>query len=177
MEQIVSAEASITVILNQLVQGDVFMVEVVRFFAIGAIFIIAAVAFVSLVVNVRFIRVSGKLFFIESILAGTVSWTVNQMISFAVWRARPFAAYPDAILSFVDKSPLTKSFPSDHAAVAMSLAVVIYLWSPRAGMWFMLLAVLIGIARIFAGIHYPSDIIAGLFIGALVGYGIHKLFT
>lgn len=109
-------------------------------------------------------------------MVGTAAWMINQLISLFYWRKRPFAFSPDDIHLLVSKDIFSKSFPSDHAAVAMSLAMIIFLWSPRVGIWFVILAALIGVARIFAGVHYPSDVIIGLMLGAIIGWFIHRFF-
>ena len=62
------------------------------------------------------------------------------------------------------------SFPSGHATFFMALAFSIYFLHKKIGYWFMLAALLIGMARIAAGVHYPVDILAGFGLGALVAY-------
>ena len=62
-----------------------------------------------------------------------------------------------------------QSFPSDHAtaAFAFALAALVFL-SRRWGVALFLLALLIGFARVYAGVHYPGDI-AGSLLAAVVG--------
>jgi len=61
------------------------------------------------------------------------------------------------------------SFPSDHAVLFFTLATGIYLVSRRLG-WLMYLytAVFIGLPRVYLGIHYPSDILAGALLGVAI---------
>jgi undecaprenyl-diphosphatase len=65
-----------------------------------------------------------------------------------------------------------QSFPSDHttAAFGIALAVLVFL-SWRWGAALFLVAVLIGFARIYDGIHYPLDIV-GAFVAAVIGVGL-----
>ncbi len=60
------------------------------------------------------------------------------------------------------------SFPSDHAALFFALATGIYLVSRRMG-WLVYLytAVVIALPRVYLGIHYPSDILAGALLGVV----------
>ncbi|MGH3745724.1 MAG: phosphatase PAP2 family protein [Mycobacteriales bacterium] len=68
-----------------------------------------------------------------------------------------------------------QSFPSDHATAAFGLALAALAFlSWRWGAVLFVLALLIGFARVYVGIHYPGDI-GGGFLAALVGVGIIAL--
>ena len=58
------------------------------------------------------------------------------------------------------------SFPSDHAALFFCLATILFFISRRAGVLALLHAfVLVCLTRVYLGIHYPTDILAGILIG------------
>ena len=59
-------------------------------------------------------------------------------------------------------------FPSQHAAVFSALAVSLFFINRRAGYFAMLLAVVIGAARVMAGVHTPLDILGGFILGTLI---------
>ena len=61
------------------------------------------------------------------------------------------------------------SFPSNHAACSSVIATVIFFINPTLGIFLIICSVITGISRVIAGIHYPSDIVAGWSIGALFG--------
>jgi len=67
------------------------------------------------------------------------------------------------------------AFPSDHATFFMALAVAIFFINKKAGLIFLVLALLIGIARIVVGVHFPVDILGGFALGALVAYLAKKI--
>ena len=69
-----------------------------------------------------------------------------------------------------------QSFPSGHAAIFFAIAMAIYFFNKKLGIVFFIGAVLIGFARIFTGIHWPSDVLAGAIIGIISGIIIIKLF-
>ena len=91
----------------------------------------------------------------------------TQVIWFSYFRPRPFVFH--SVFQYI--SPMTNnSFPSGHAAFFFGLATVVYLFNKKIGYWFLTGAFLISIARIFAGIHYPSDILVGAAIGIFTGW-------
>ena len=82
-------------------------------------------------------------------------------------RARPFAEQPDTG-PLLAHSP-GRSFPSRHVASAVAMAIIVHPTAPLAGRLMALIAVGLGLGRIRAGLHYPSDVLAGVALGALVG--------
>jgi undecaprenyl-diphosphatase len=96
-----------------------------------------------------------------SLLVGLVPFV--QGLKMLVGRVRP-----DAAGALVDL-PASASFPSGHAFGALLVAGLaawaVHRVSPRAGAWFALvggvLALLVGVSRVYLGVHWPSDVAAG----------------
>ena len=83
-----------------------------------------------------------------------------------VHRPRPFQAHRVIHPLYAVHS---SSFPSGHAATAFAGAVIVSYLAPRAAPFFLTLATAIAFSRIYVGVHYPADVIAGAAIGATVG--------
>lgn len=115
-----------------------------------------------------------KIIFLARVgLAVLIGLGVNALIAYFYWRARPFTVLGfDALIS---KSPLDKSFPSDHAVVAWAAATVAFLYNKTSGYLVITAAILIGLGRVLAGVHYVSDVLVGGGIGVAVGYVVFKI--
>ncbi len=82
-------------------------------------------------------------------------------------RARP--ALADPTVQTVVATPHTPSFPSGHAATAFAAATAIGVVCPRLRWPLIGLAALVGLSRVYLGVHYGLDVLAGAVLGILVG--------
>ncbi len=84
-------------------------------------------------------------------------------------RARPFE-----LLQYTPPFPeISASFPSGHATFFFALAMMVYLHDRTHAWIFIISAICISIARVIAGVHFPSDITAGAIIGCSVSLGVY----
>jgi undecaprenyl-diphosphatase len=85
-------------------------------------------------------------------------------------RVRP--ALADPAIDALAATPDSASFPSGHAAVAFAAAVAVGVVHRRA-LWPLLgLAAVVALSRVYLGVHYWSDVVAGGALGALAGYAV-----
>jgi len=99
--------------------------------------------------------------------SGCLAWILAYVLKYLFHTLRPFDAF-SSVHSLVPESGF--AFPSGHATFFMALAVAIFFLHKKAGYTFMFFALLIGIARIIAGVHFPVDILGGFVLGGLVSY-------
>jgi undecaprenyl-diphosphatase len=88
------------------------------------------------------------------------------------FRPRPYVTFPQ-VLPQVNRlfyQPTVSSFPSYPAALTFAFAFGIWLQNKKVGLVLFGLAALMSLARIYVGVHYPSDIVAGAAIGIVVTY-------
>ncbi|HEY3363722.1 MAG TPA: phosphatase PAP2 family protein [Symbiobacteriaceae bacterium] len=116
-----------------------------------------------------------------------VAGVLEAVIKVLVRRPRPPLTLPD--VHVIGAVPNSFSFPSGHALTAFAAATVLlmavqYRKDPRqrplAPAWLgwtaMILAAAVGFSRVYVGVHYPSDVLAGAAMGWLVGRGAWRLF-
>jgi membrane-associated phospholipid phosphatase len=114
--------------------------------------------------------------------AGAV--VLSQAIPFGlkhiINRPRPYLAQPYLFTGKVDETG--SSFPSAHASMAFATATALSINFPK---WYVIVpaysyAAMVGYARMYQGVHYPSDVLAGALIGsgsAILTHKLNRLFN
>lgn len=128
-------------------------------------FLIIAVAFILLSLNGW--KEKYRYFSLISLSLILSRGVLTELIRFFWHRPRPFA-----VLDFTPLIGQTNqgAFPSGHAAFYFALILPVFLIDKKWGGYLAAGALLIGIARIFVGIHWPADILGGMVIAALSFY-------
>jgi len=112
--------------------------------------------------------------FAEGALAVILSrGLVAEIIGVLYHEERPF--------SFYQLTPLITetgwSFPSGHAAWFFAMAMTVWYLNKKWGGWFFLLAAVNAIARIYVGVHWPLDVVAGAVIGVVCAIVVHAILA
>ncbi len=113
--------------------------------------------------------------YLVALMTGIAGWSMQFFIALVFFFQRPFA-----LLGFnplISHNPIDSSFPSGHASFLFGMAfyylLTKYESSPNlrikkwVGWGFLLIASLVSFARIYAGVHWPLDIVGGMFTGLL----------
>jgi len=108
---------------------------------------------------------------VRALLASGLALAVNQAISLAWSRPRPFAAHPGQVHVLLSH-PADASFPSDHVAAAAAIAILVLSVRRGLGLATLLVALAVGYARVFVGDHYPGDVVGGALVGVLAGVAL-----
>lgn len=100
------------------------------------------------------------------LISVSASAIVANILKYSLDMPRPYELYP-----FIEKLSTggSPSFPSGHTADAFAFAIALGLIYPK---WYfifpaILWALLVGCSRMWLGVHFPSDVLAGAFIGSV----------
>lgn len=109
---------------------------------------------------------------LEMLLAALLSrGIVTEAFRYFFIQERPFDLYGTEALIHQTGS----SFPSGHTSFLFAVAGVLFLYNRKWGAWYLILAALIGLARIFVGVHWPFDILGGIIVGLASAWAIRRL--
>jgi membrane-associated phospholipid phosphatase len=106
--------------------------------------------------------------------SGVFAWVLAHFLKVLFHTPRPFIEF-SSVHNLISETGY--AFPSGHATFYMGLAVAIFLTHKKAGYWFMFFALLVGLARIITGVHFPVDILGGFILGAGIAYLVKSLYN
>lgn len=103
-------------------------------------------------------------------LAGILALLINVIIAHYWYRARPFAVLPHGTFTQLIPHSADSSFPSDHASGSFAFAAASWGRAPRWTQWtFTGVAIVVMFARVYVGVHWPTDVLASFVIGMIAG--------
>lgn len=138
----------------------------------------AIILFPSLALIPRFhkhLKKNLELFIFTFVSASIARFIITESIRRIYSRPRPFAVLTE-INQLVDNvhqifnNISTSSFPSGHASLAFAAATSVYFYYPKTSILFFLAAFSIGMGRVAAGVHWPSDILGGAVVGIITAF-------
>ena len=120
---------------------------------------------------------SGVSFLLTGLFVFAIELPVYVFLKRTIKRDRPCDRFADVIPQITPSDKF--SLPSGHAAAAFVFATVLSYYYPALMLPAYTLASLIALARVFLGVHYPTDILAGALLGlisAVIGLNLIELF-
>jgi undecaprenyl-diphosphatase len=88
----------------------------------------------------------------------------TEIIRYFFYRPRPFVDLP---INLLIPAPDSASFPSGHAAFYSAIAFYVFFKDKKIGIFALICAFLISLGRVFVGVHWPIDTLAGFVVGLI----------
>ena len=102
-----------------------------------------------------------------------IAIVISESISAIYVRQRPFVT--DSQVHLLVPHSADGGMPSHHLVFMAALAASVYYYDRRSAIFFAVLTLITGMARVVAGIHYPTDILVGALIGVAIVYLYHRV--
>lgn len=94
-----------------------------------------------------------------------LAYLASETVKVLVTELRPCHNFTEPTIAACPRAS-DWSWPSNHATIAVAIAVAVLTMSPRLGLLSLPIAVMIGISRVVVGVHYFHDVVAGALLGA-----------
>ncbi|MFA7201954.1 MAG: phosphatase PAP2 family protein [Candidatus Paceibacterota bacterium] len=161
-----SLDIAIFHFLNQCAHISPLLDGVILFFAEYYVGIIVLVFLINIYTMQKSKKDRFKILLFTLGITGIARFGVMSIIHIWVQRLRPFLELGTPHLFIVNSF----SFPSGHTTFVFALATVSWYYHQKMSYFIYASGLCIGIARIMAGVHYPSDIIGGVVVGIVSAY-------
>ncbi len=94
-----------------------------------------------------------------------IAFLLIKLIHLILFEPRPFVTFN--LLPIVSESADSASFPSRHVTMAAVVAFAYTYFKSKWALFFLFIMLLIGVSRVYVGVHYPLDIVGGFTVGAI----------
>lgn len=161
--------------LHSLAHQSIFLDWLIVFCAVTLSYIVIALVAIFLLLHkdgkfnyrIPFEQIINKTKEIATVFSISVlSWFIASLLKGFILAPRPFMVFENFRPLFVHGG--MDSFPSGHAMFFGALATSVFFYHKRLGAFLFVLAIIISLARVVSGIHYPIDIFFGLLFGVVV---------
>jgi undecaprenyl-diphosphatase len=108
-----------------------------------------------------------------AIMAG-ISGIISRLVVGEAFKAWYFHPRPFIVLGTSHLIPESgNSFPSGHTIFLFGVSTTVYMYNKPLGIALLIISALVGIARIYTGVHWPGDILGGAVMGVIIGWATY----
>jgi undecaprenyl-diphosphatase len=139
--------------------------SIMKFAASDLIYVAVVIVALAFLIPGRWAAIARRRGAVAATLSAGLALLVAVVVAHIVDRARPFVSHPGKAHLLVAHAR-DAGFPSEHATGAFGLAMGMCLYCPPLGVLLFVIAAVIAFSRVYVGVHYPADVIAGALLGA-----------
>lgn len=122
-----------------------------------------------------FLQLKNKIKEISFILFSSFfAWVIATILKYFIFSPRPFLYFENVRPLFLHGG--FDSFPSGHATFFSALAISLFLRHKRIGIIYIFVTLIVSLARVASGVHFPIDILAGWILGTLIALIFNLIF-
>ncbi|MDR2426637.1 MAG: glycosyltransferase family 39 protein [Endomicrobium sp.] len=133
-----------------------------------------------LIISIAIMWTSDKKHFWTDIMLMTSVLVTSALIVYFMKayfeRPRPLSVFGDENVNVFYETVHKNSFPSGHTNTVFAVCTVMYMLVKKYWYWYIIFAFGMGFERIYVGSHFPSDVLTGAAIGAMIAYVMVRLF-
>ena len=123
------------------------------------------------VLIISFLIIGNRVLGVQLLVGLVLAYVVTSIIRLIYFRRRPDNEQYHNVIGKIDAS----SFPSLHAMRAGVLAAILSFWFSQLAIIFVLCAIAVAASRVATRRHYVSDVVVGLILGAVIGFGVRLI--
>ncbi len=153
--------SSTVLTLNQFATSSEFVEYIVWLSADILIIILISLGSICLIRDKKISRGLRHLFVV--VFAGLFAWAISEVINYVFPSFRPFIELENIKPLFT--VGMNDSYPSGHTAFIFGFTTMLIFFRKKSGFIFLFFALLVGVARVAAGVHWPIDIFGGMLLG------------
>ncbi|AIJ06145.1 lipoprotein B [Methanocaldococcus bathoardescens] len=130
--------------------------------------IISKTVYPLIAITILIILIKNRKFGIKLISILFLAVIILFSLKYLINEPRPYLVLENVhLLCYEGNEP---SFPSGHTTLAFTLATSLLYYSRKIGLLFLIWAIFVAYSRVYVGVHYPFDVLAGIIIGIVCGY-------
>jgi len=173
-----SLDYKLLILINSFAYKSWWLDHIAIFFAIYAEYILVGIVLIYLLIgrNNKVEHKRNKIMVFFALVAALIArFGLGSLIHYFYFKLRPFAAHPDVVNLLIKYNETSDSFPSGHTLFFFAMASSVYFIHKKTGIFLLIASFFVAFSRIYIGVHYPIDILAGALLGIFIGYLVDRI--